>query len=285
MNLDVFSGYAWYELWRPVPTVLLLLFIYFYMKRFANNPSYGVTRNQMFYFFLAVFSLFLVKVTPLKVIADHYLLSGHVFEVMTVLFIALPLFILSIPPKWARQFFWNHRLKITIKVMAHPWMAALLFNGALTVYFTPQFFNMVQESTVLMIITHVFLVATGFLMWWTITMPLPDITQFTYFARVAYVFLNAVLLMPIGIYLLVITSQSHYPVYEAAAMQFLPSLTAIYDQQLSGGILKAIQLASYGFALFYLIGNWGKQEDAKEGEIDDKNIRIVQGVVIHLPKK
>lgn len=116
-------------------------------------------------------------------------------------------------------------------------------------------------------------------------MPLPEISKFSYFTRVAYIFLNSVLLMPIGIFLLIGITEAHYPLYAEAAGQLLPSLTAVYDQQLAGGILKAIQLTSYGIALFYLIGNWSRKEDEMEGQIDDENIRVVQGVVIHLPKK
>jgi len=91
--------------------------------------------------------------------------------------------------------------------------------------------------------------------------------------------------MPIGIFLLIVISQVHYPAYEATASQFIPSMTAVYDQQLGGGLLKAIQLLSYGIALFYLVKNWGRKEDENEGNVDDEHIRIVQGVVIHLPKK
>lgn len=116
-------------------------------------------------------------------------------------------------------------------------------------------------------------------------MPLPEISKFSYFTRVAYIFLNSVLLMPIGIFLLVGIGEAHYPLYAGVAGQLFPSLNAVYDQQLGGGILKAIQLTSYGVALFHLIGNWSRKEDEREGQIDDESIRVVQGVVIHLPRK
>lgn len=164
-------------------------------------------------------------------------------------------------------------------------MAALLFNGALTVYFAPPLFNVIQQSVILSIISQIFLIFTGFLMWWTIIMPLPEISKFSYFTRVAYIFLNSVLLMPIGIFLLIGITEAHYTLYTAVAGELFPSLSAVYDQQLGGGILKVIQLTSYGIALFCLIGNWSKKEDEREGQIDDENIRVVQGVVIHLPKK
>ncbi|VEF47374.1 cytochrome c oxidase assembly factor ctaG [Bacillus freudenreichii] len=285
MDLDVFSNYAWYEMWSPITFLMIALASFIYAKNIIHDSNYKVTGKQMAYFYVAATSLYIVKGSPLKIAADHFSFSAHVLELMTVLFIVLPLFILSLPSQWARQYFWNHRLKFTLKLLGHPWMAALLFNGALTAYFVPEIFNIIQQSAALSFISQIFLLITGFLMWWTIIMPLPEISKFSYFTRVAYIFLNAVLLMPIGIFLLIGISTAHYPIYAEVAGQLLPSITAVYDQQLGGGILKAVQLTSYGIALFYLIVNWSKKEDELEGKIDDENIRIVRGVVIHLPKK
>lgn len=285
MNTSVLSGYSWLELWSPVTFAAVVLISFVYYKKLIVSSRYVVTKRQIAYFLIAAFFFYIVKGSPVKVIADKFLFSAHVFEIMALLFIVLPLFILSMPSEWARKYFWNHRLKFTIKLFGHPWMAALLFNGALTVYFVPGFFNIIHESLFLTILSQLFLFFTGFLMWWTIIMPLPEISRFSYFTRVAYIFLNAILLMPIGIFLLIVISRVHYPVYEATATQFIPSMTAVYDQQLGGGLLKAIQLVSYGIALFYLVKNWSRKEDEKEGQVDDENIRVVQGVVIHLPKK
>jgi len=101
----------------------------------------------------------------------------------------------------------------------------------------------------------------------------------TYLARIGYLFLLAMLLMPIGFFLLLVQN-TVYPAYEAVA-----PLDAIYDQQLGGGILKAIQLGSYMFALFYILKRWGREEEAREGDIDDENIRIARGVVIYLDER
>lgn len=285
MDLNVFSVYTWYEMWSPITFLVIALASFIYAKKVVYASTYRIAGKHMAYLYMAAISLYVVKGSPLKIAADHFSFSAHVFEIMSVLFIVLPLFILSLPPQWARQYFWNHRLKITLKLLGHPWMAALLFNGTLTVYFAPKIFNMIQQSAALSMISQIFLLITGFLMWWTIIMPVPEISKFSYFTRVAYIFLNAILLMPIGIFLLIGISVQHYPMYAEVAGQLLPSMTAIYDQQLGGGVLKAVQLASYGIALFYLIVNWSKKEDEREGQIDDENIRIVQGVVIHLPKK
>nr|WP_249316878.1 cytochrome c oxidase assembly protein [Bacillus sp. FJAT-50079] len=254
---------------------------YLYYKKIIVSNYYKVSEEQVKYFFVAACLFYIVKGSPLTVIADQYLFSAHIFELAIVFFAILPLLILSMPTELLRKYFWDYRLRNIIKIFAHPWIAAIIFNGALTIYLVPTFFNQIQQSVILSFISQVVLVLTAIIMWWTIIVPVPGVTRFSYFARVAFVFLNAILLLPIGFFLLLTMNQAYYPVYEAAAYQIFPSLSAIYDQQLGGGILKSIQLLSYGTALFYLISRWAKEEEERE----DENIRVVQGIVIQLPEK
>lgn len=285
MSFDFYSNYTWYELWGPFTFIAVALISYLYVKHIVISKRYQVTNTQIQYFFSAAVIFYLIKGSPFKVIADNYLFSAHITELMMLLFAVIPLLILSMPTELLRKYFWHHRMKNAIKLFGHPWLTALLFNGALSAYFVPAVFNTVQQSMLLTFVSHTVLILTAFLMWWTVIIPLPEVSNFSYFVRVAYVFLNSVLLMPIGVFLLIVISQAHYPFYEAVATEIFPSMNAVYDQQLGGGLLKAIQLTSYGIALFYLIINWSKKEEEKEGQVDDENIRVVQGVVIHLPER
>src|SRR5699024_9233904 len=125
------------------------------------------------------------------------------------------------------------------------------------------------------------LVVNAFLMWWVILAPLPELSKLSYLMRIGYTFFAAMMLMPIGFFLIVIM-QAHYPVYENVAGEVIPALTAIYDQQLAGGVLKVFQLTSFLIAIFHILRQWGEEEEEKEGEVGDKNIRIVQGIPIRV---
>jgi len=281
---SVFSGYAWYELFGPVWFVGLALLSYLYMKKIVLSHRYQTTQYHVRYFFSAVIMLYILKGTPFAVIADDYVFSAHVLQLSAMFFVIAPLLILSLPKDLLNQYFWNHRLKMTMKVLGHPWLTALSFNGLVTVYFIPRVFNLLQEYTLLLSAAQVILMVNAFLLWWVIISPVPKVSNLSYLTRVGYIFFTAALLMPIGIFLLVI-QQAHYPVYETVAGEFFPGLTAVYDQQLAGGILKVIQLASYIFALLKIVIAWGKKEEEKEGEVGDKNIRVVQGIPIRLNNK
>lgn len=284
MNVvDFFSNYTWYELWGPLWVVSLLVLSYFYVRKIVASHFYEVTSQQVKYFFTAVVLLYAVKGSPFTIIANEFMFSAHMLQLSIMFFVVTPLFILSLPTDFIRRYFWDYRMRNAIKLFAHPWMTAIFFNGLLTIYFVPGVFNTIQASGVLTFIAQTILLLHAFLMWWTIITPLPEVSKLTDFTRAAYVFCTAMLLMPIGIFLIII-EKAHYPAY-ATVVEMLPMMTAVYDQQLAGGTLKAIQLTSYGIALFKIMMAWAKKEEDKEGQVDDKKIRVARGVVIHLDDK
>ena len=281
MNGILFSNYTWYELWGPVCFIAMVITSYWYHKKIVVSHFYRISSEQVKCFYVAAGLFYVVKGSPIKVIANDFLFSAHVFELAVLFFIVLPLGILSLPTELLRVYFWHYRLRNIVKLFSNPWIASIVFNGMFTAYLFPTIFNQIQQNLVIYLISQIILLSAAFLMWWTIIVPVPEVNNFSHFTRVAYVFLNSIMLMPIGLFLILSMNQAHYPIYEAAAHQLLPSLSAEYDQQLGGGLLKAIQLMSYSTALFYLIGNWAKEEE----EHQEENIRVVQGIVIHLPDK
>jgi len=162
LNTSILSGYSWWDLWSPMTFAVVVLFSVLYYKKMVVSSRYSATGKQIACFFIAAFFFYIVKGSPVKIIADTYLFSAHVVEIMSLLFIILPLLILSIPAEWARQYVWNHRLKFAIRLFGHPWLAALLFNGALSTYFVPDIFNVVHDNVLFSALSQLFLLVTGF---------------------------------------------------------------------------------------------------------------------------
>lgn len=278
------TEHSLFELLGPIPLIIAVVFGYLYYKKIIKSSYYQVTSSQKSYFYSAITIFYIEKGSPFAVIASHYLFSAHAVQVAVMLFIVIPLILLSFPKEFYRSLLWNHRMKFTLKVISHPWLNAIVFNTLLTLYFIPFFFNMMQGNAFLINTAQIILITVGFFMWWIIISPLPEVSKIENLTKVAYIFFTSVLLLPISFFLLVIL-KVHYPFYDAASGQVLPVLTTIYDQQLGGGLLKITQLACYGYALLKIIMQWGRQEDDMEGQIDDESIRVVQGVVIHLDNK
>ncbi|KAB7708952.1 hypothetical protein F9802_02095 [Bacillus aerolatus] len=261
---NVVSDFNWFQLWGVGYLIFLLLLSFLYAK-LVSSGRYTVKRIQKFYFNLGLVLFYLFVGSPLAVIAAERLFSAHVLELMIMLFVVPPLLILGLPKEFLRSFFWSYRMRFALKLFTHPWMTALLFNIALSVYLIPSIFNSLQQHTFLLAMSQTALLAIAFLMWWTIISPLPEINRLSESVRVVYVFVASVLLMPIGIFLLVAGSP-FYVLYAEGGQQLLPHLTALQDQQLAGGMLKAIQLGSYGTALFLLISKWAKKEEEPDDD-------------------
>lgn len=283
MDGSLFKNFAWYELWGPVYVVICLGLSYWYFKSVVQYYRMKMTENQINYFITAIILLYIVKGSPVATIADHYLFSAHMLQLTVIFFIIIPLFILSLPTNFIRKYFWHHRTKFLIGIFGRPWLTAILFNGLVTLYFIPPVFNVIKGNMILMFISQAILIINAFLMWWVIISPIPEVSRIPYLTRAAYIFFASLLLMPIGIFLLVIPKE-YYSFYIEVAGDFIPVITAVYDQQIAGGILKVMQLTSYTIALLYIVRTWGRKSEEKEGQVVDKNIRYVRGVVIHLDK-
>lgn len=281
MNWSLILSHNWFQLIGPLWIILIILCAYLYRKYIVHSHVYDVTKSQKAYFTFAMIIGYILHGSPFSIIASDYLFSAHVVQLAGTLFIITPLLVLSLPVILLRNFFWNYKLKLSMQLLAHPWLTAVLFNGLLTAYFIPTIFNTLKMYPLLLAIAKLTLFVHAFLMWWVIINPLPNVTYTSPITRVVYIFFASALLMPIGVFLLIIL-KAHYPFYQAVAGEFAPVLTIVYDQQLGGGLLKIIQILSYSYALLKIVMHWGKMEEKEEGKVDDENIRVVQGVVIDI---
>ncbi|HLR51434.1 MAG TPA: cytochrome c oxidase assembly protein [Candidatus Avamphibacillus sp.] len=279
----IFADVSWFEIWGPLWLVLVIGIGYLYNKHLVQSHEYekDPKRTKLFYTGLVLF--YLVHGSPFSVIADHYLFSGLMLQASLTYFVIIPFFIIGLPFKWFKKYAWNHKLRLSIKVAGHPWLTLVLFNAIFSIYFLPGVFNVIHDSFILSFVTKAILFFYAFFMWWAIINPVRRLNDLAPHIRIAYIFFASVLLFPIGFYFIVVL-QAHYPVYQATAGELLPGMTAVYDQQLAGGILKLIQLSSFIYAMFKIVQSWG-QKEMEEGHPYDKNYRVVQGVVIHLDDK
>lgn len=277
------ENHSWYALFKIHWIALFAIGTYLYSKNIVKSPFYRVTSNQRFYFLTAIVTLLLLKATPIDVLGKHYLFSAHLFQLAFTYFVAIPLLILSFPVDFLRQLIWHHRTKFTVSLLSHPWLSLITFNGLLTLYLIPAVYTFVQGHFLLHALFQLILLTTSIFMWWVIIQPIPEMKELNHLLRAAYIFFASLALIPIGFYFILV-QQAHFPIYQQVEGIIFPFLTTIYDQQLAGGILKVTQMFSYAFALLLIILEWGRREEAKEGQIDDENIRYVRGVVIHMNK-
>ncbi|MUV37989.1 Protein CtaG [Lentibacillus sp. JNUCC-1] len=284
MLASLFADAHWYDLVGPGWLALVLVVGYLYTKHIVHSNEYTLPASKTRLFYTALVLFYIVNGSPFSIIANQYLFSGLMLQVALTCFVVVPLIIIGLPTELFRKYAWNHKTRLSMKIAGHPWATVIVFNALFTAYFMPGVFNVVHDSVILSLLMKTLLFVHAFFMWWVVINPLPGLNELGYLTRIAYIFFAAVLLMPIGFFFLIV-QEAHYPVYAAAAGDVFPVVTAIYDQQFAGGILKVIQLSSFIFAMFQILKKWGKEEDDQEGKVDDENVRIVQGIVIRIDDK
>lgn len=280
---SIFQGYSLFEIWGPLWFVVVCLLVYAYNRYIIHSPEYELQSRQVKFFYTGVILLYILQGSPFTIIADHYLFSAHMVQISVSYFVVIPLVIVGLPFRWFKKYAWNYKLRTFIKVAGHPWITLAVFNILFTVYFVPTIFNVVHGNVVLSTSYQFLMFLYGFFMWWSIINPVRRVNELGPLVRIAYVFFASLALMPIGFFFLLVPT-AHYPVFQATAGEIFPLMTAVYDQQLSGGILKLVQLTSFSIVMFNIVKSWiWREED--EGHAYNKNIRVVQGIAIHKDNK
>lgn len=280
---SIFQEYSLFEIWGPHWFGLALLTGYLYHKYIIHSPEYNLGSRHLKYFYTGLIMLYILQGSPFSIIADYYLFSALMVQMALTSFVVIPLLIIGLPFRWFKKYAWNHKLRMLIKIAGHPWITLIIFSSLFTVYFVPVIFNVIHVNVFTLTIYKILLFVYAFFMWWTILSPVPRLNELGPLARIMYVFLASLALMPIGFFFLLVPT-AHYPVYQAVAGEIFPAITAVYDQQLAGGILKLIQLSSFCFVMFKIVRSWDWREE-DEGYAYNKNDRVVQGIVIRMKDK
>ncbi|MNV74280.1 Cytochrome c oxidase caa3 assembly factor [compost metagenome] len=114
----------------------------------------------------------------------------------------------------------------------------------------------------------VFLLA-AFQMWFPVFCPLPEYSRMTELKKMAYIFVNGILLTP-ACALIIFAGEPMYANYEGVSEQFL-FMSILNDQQLGGVIMKIVQEIVYGASLAYIFFRWYRRERQEEEEEDLQN--------------
>jgi len=277
--MKVLSNHHFLEYMNPLATFIAVSLGFFYNKKIRKARGEKPESYQQVAFYISLTLIVLLYLGPFHIIAKHYLFSAHMLQLAITFFIIIPLLIISFPNHLYKGISWNYRFRLTMQMAGHPWLTLIAFNLLFTLYFVPSVFNTLHEYWLLNFLFQLILLIYAFFMWWAILGPTKQINYLKPLSRIAFIFLASMALMPIGFYHLLVLSARYNPYIETEAM-FLPILTNIYDQQLAGGILKLIQLSSFIFVMYKIVKAWARQMQEKEGDPLDKNLRVVQGIII-----
>lgn len=219
-----------------------------------------ITNRHVFFFASGILLLFLALESPLAHIGENFLFSVHMVKHILLQMIVPALILLGIP-RWMMRALLNAlRIGPLLKLVTHPVIAFIAFNTALIVWHIPALYEAALREPMLHIAEHGIFIATGFICWYPVIDAARQHDQFSYMAKIVYLFLFVI---PSGI-LGAVFAFAQVPLYATyASAPRLWELSVLDDQALAGGIMWVPGWLIYFIALSVVFALWMKHEDAK----------------------
>ncbi|OAB45438.1 cytochrome c oxidase assembly factor CtaG [Paenibacillus glacialis] len=286
------------DLWSPLFLVFMLLITVGYLlvvgplsEKFEGAKPVSWMKKSMF--IMGIFMLYLAQGGPVSLLG-HMMFSFHMLTMALSYLVAPPLIMMGLP-----EWLWRALVKVnplrSLKFLAKPVVAALLFNGLFSLYHIPAIHDYVMLHFNVHRLYYIVLLITAMLMWWTLLNPLPESTKGSSVGKMGYIFLNMVLLTP-ACGLIIFASQPLYATYSdpniwAEAMGYCISgdpaaildkfggptffnlMSPQVDQQVGGILMKFIQEIIFASILAYVFFNWYKKENREDDDMNPSELK------------
>ena len=209
-------------------------------------------------FSAGLFAGFLAEASPLHLISEVYLFSGHMLQHILLTLVMPPLLILG-TPEWCFRFLTKRWVLPIARALTSPIPALAIFNAAYTLWHLQALYQAALYNHNIHILEHIVMVGTAFLMWWPLTSPLPELPRISEAAQVVYVFFMAA--AQIGVFAVVTFAyEVFYPFYGAAPRIW--GITPHQDQQLAGIVMKLGGMLVFLYVLTRAFFGWVRKEEA-----------------------
>jgi putative membrane protein len=264
-SLSQLGGF--FQLWNPVLFLVIVVIGLLYARlagswRGSFTDSEPISNGKKLSFYTGLLLFYIGQGSPINFIGHHYLFSFHMLQ-QTILYLTVPIFIWSGLPAWMlRPVVRNKAIYGLLSFFSRPLIAIFLFNILFSIYHMPFIMDGLMRNEWLHLAYHTILLASGFMMWFPVFCPLPELNRLSELKKIAYIFGNGVLLTP-ACALIIFADSLLYETYRNAVVPFV-YLSPIEDQQLGGVIMKIIQEIVYGSVLAIIFFRWYRSERSSE---------------------
>lgn len=272
--------------WQPHPDAWLLATLvlggYVYALS-AWGPRWApgrrpATRLQRVSFTVGVLLMWLAADWPIDQLADVSF-AWHMVQHLIFLFLAAPLMLLGMPTWLLRRLLAPAAVMRVARSLSKPLVALLIVNAWVAGYHWPALVELSVRNDLVHLGVHVMWMVTGFVMWWPVLSPLPELPHASYPVRMGYLFGQS-LLPTVPASFLTFGETVLYSTYARTAAQV--GLDPVVDQQIAGltmkiggGMLLWVVIAALFFRwsheeqtgapdLFY----WHEHEPALRAQLD-----------------
>jgi putative membrane protein len=217
---------------------------YLYVLR-AHGPAHApahlartgyATRNQKLWFAGGVVLFWFGAGYPLHGLGEDYLYGAHMAQHLIFQIIAAPMLLLGAPAWMLRLFLRPPWLFNAVKVITRPVPAIIIVNALVAVSHTPFWVELSVANGLFHFVAHILLVVVGWVMFWPVFSPLPELPHYSYIGRMGYLFSHSIV-PTVPASFLTFANDPMYPSY-AAAPRLNEVLTPLVDMQIAGLLMK-----------------------------------------------
>ncbi|MCM3784777.1 cytochrome c oxidase assembly factor CtaG [Neobacillus mesonae] len=290
--------FSFNDLWSPLFLALMIILAALYFVLIGPiaekvKDSKNTRTSQKVMFLSGMLILYMAQGGPISLLG-HTMFTFHMLSMALSYIVAPPLIMRGIPA-WVWRKVLDYKPIRWFSFLAHPIVAALLFNGLFSFYHIPVIHDYVMLNFAVHRIYYIVLFITAMLMWGSLVHPVPERDRGSGLHKLGFIFLNMVLLTP-ACGLIIFASEPIYETYSnpnvwATAMGYCVSdntqlllqkfggpsyfnflTTTQQDQQVGGIVMKMFQELIFGVMLAYVFFQWYR----KENKEDDDPIPAVQ---------
>jgi putative membrane protein len=252
--------------WHPHPDVWLVLgsvvFGYVALCRRHERLTGEATPRRTRRLFLGGMVLLLVASEwPTHDLAERFLYSAHMVQHMVYTLVAAPLLVAGTPAWLVRAALRPAPLRHAFGFLVRPLPALVLFNGVLLLTHWPEVVGASVGSELTHFSLHVLIVFSGYVMWWPIVSPLPELPPLAPPVQMLYLFLQS-LAPTIPASFLTFGQEPLYPVY--ATFPRIWGISALTDQLVAGLVMKIVGGAILWGVIATVFFRWANREQ-REG--------------------
>jgi putative membrane protein len=215
-------------------------------------------RGQVVCFLLGVAAIWVAADWPVHELAEERVLSVHMIQHLLMSLVAPPLLLAGTPDWLLRSLLRPRWLRATVRQLARPIPALLLFNAWIAVSHWPVLLELGLRSEAVHFGMHTVLTGIALLMWMPVLSPMVEIPRLRYPGQMLYLFAQSIV-PTVPASFLTFADSPLYPFYGLAGAMF--GIDAVTDQRIAGLIMKLLGgLILWGFiaALFF---RWHRDEE------------------------
>lgn len=258
---------SWLILWRPEVMFCVLVFasLYFLVAIGPLNCQYSrafpkATLKQAAAASAAFVVLYLTMGSPLTIIAQKFLFSGYVLQMLLMTQVLPILILMAVPPEFVSRVYTLKPLHRIFKFACRPVIAPVVYNVMASAFLLPGNLDLALTSNFVHFFEQTGLFVAALFLWCPLSQSASFGSRLSPSGQLLYLVFSANFMMPIAVFLF-LSQDPWYHVYRENPAWF--GITPLGDQQLAAVLMILGMALIYGLRaippfLSYKDTNWYK---------------------------